>query len=123
VFSPRLRRNRCIATRLLLWSIAALLSVASAKSEVFCALTVQVLFQDGSPARLQPARLTDPSGKIVFDEQIENSSFSICDFGIGAHKLTVGYGFCYPVTISGIRLRLGRPIHLVVRLNQCPPDE
>lgn len=93
----------------------------AAFAEDFCALSVEVQFHDGSPARLTPVRLVDPSGKVVFDEQAEKSTFRICDFGFGPHSLVVGYGFCYPTTVSGLELHLGRPIHLMVRLNECPP--
>ena len=67
-------------------------------------------------------RLTDSTGKLVFDEQEESSKLQICDFGFGDHQLIVGYNRCYPTTISGLRFRPGRPIHLTVQLNKCPPD-
>ena len=102
--------------------ITGCLSGGSAAAEEFCALSLDILFHDGSPAKRQPVRLKDSSGKVVFDEQAENSKLLICDFGFGEHELIVGYNRCYPITISGLRLRLGQPIHLTVRLNECPPD-
>jgi hypothetical protein len=98
------------------------LFAGSAVAEEFCALSVDVLFHDGSRARLQPVQLIDSSGKVVFDQETEDSQLHICDFGFGPHKLVVGYGFCYQTTISGLQLRLGYPIHLTVRLNECPRD-
>src|SRR5260370_549074 len=71
-------------------------------AEGFCGLSVGLLSSDGSPARLTPVRLVDPSGKTVYDEQVEGPTFQICDFGFGPHTLIIGYGFCYPVTISGL---------------------
>jgi hypothetical protein len=97
------------------------LTAASSATD-FCALTVDFMDHQGRPARLTPVQLMDPSGKVVFDKQVEGPSMRICDFGFGAHQLLVGYSFCYPVRISGLRLVLGNPIHLTVRLNKCPPD-
>lgn len=109
--------------RLSLLVLAATVAKPSAvAAKDFCALTVGLLDSRGAPAKLTPVQLIDPSGKIVFDEQIEGPTARICDFGFGPHSLVVGYGFCYPVTISNLRLRVGRPIHLTVRLNACPPD-
>ena len=65
----------------------------------FCALSVSISTHDGRPARLTPVLLMDSSGKRVFDEQADGSELRICDFGFGPHKLVIGYGFCYPVTI------------------------
>jgi|SRR5579862_3721714 len=109
-----------MAARLMLFAIAGCLFGGSAAGETFCALSVEVRFHDGRPARLQPVKFIDPSGNIVFDEQIENSTFQICDFGFGEHRLVVGSSRCYQTAVSGIELRLGRPIHLTVWLNDCP---
>jgi len=106
----------------LLTIVAVFAFTASLRAEAFCALRVRIISSDGTPARLTPVRLIDPVGKVVFDQQVENSELSICDFGFGPHKLAVGYGFCYPTTISGIELRMGHTINLIVRLNECAPD-
>lgn len=110
-------------SRLLLIALIVGLLTPLASAEEFCALTADLQYQDGRPARLTPVRLTDPAGKVVFDGPAVDSQVRICDFGFGPHKLEVGYTFCYPVAISGLRLRLGRPIRLTIRLNDCPPDE
>ncbi len=120
--SSMLRHGRLM---LLLASMASAVMTALAASPPageFCALSVEIHDQKDQPARLTPVQLVDPSGRTVFDEQVEGSTVRICDFGFGPHQLRVGYSFCYPITISGLRLILGRSIHLTVRLNQCPPD-
>jgi len=43
----------------------------------------------------------------------------LCDFGFGAHSLTVGTNECLPVTISNLRVVLGSPTNLKVILNAC----
>ena len=112
-----------VFVRLSLLVMAATLTEPSAVGvKDFCALTVELADSQGAPAKLTPVRLIDSSGKTVFDEQIEGPTVRICDFGFGLHRLVAGYGFCYPVTISNLRLGMGRPIHLTVRLNACPPD-
>ncbi len=95
---------------------------ANAAAAEFCALTVDIIGTDGHPARLTPVRLIDPSGKTVFDKEVEGSSVKICDFGFGPHTLMVGYRHCYPVSIPNLVLRLDEPLRLVVRLNQCARD-
>ena len=112
-----------VFVRLSLLVMAATLTEPSAvAAKDFCALTVELVDSHGAPAKLTPVRLIDSSGRTVFDEQIEGPTVRICDFGFGLHRLVAGYGFCYPVTISNLRLGMGRPIHLTVRLNACPPD-
>jgi hypothetical protein len=93
-----------------------------AKAVDFCALTVDIQDSTGGPAKLTHVQLVDPTGKVVFQDQVEGSTLRICDFGFGEHKLVVGNPRCYPNTVSGIRLRLDEPIHLTVRLNWCPRD-
>jgi hypothetical protein len=108
--------------RLALLIITGLLFGGRAMAEDVCALSLDILFPDGSPARLQPVRLKDSSGKVVFEGHAENSKLNICDFGFGEHQLSVGYDRCYPITIAGLRFRLGQPIRLTIHLNECPPD-
>jgi hypothetical protein len=95
---------------------------AAAQPRDYCALSVELQSSDGSPARLTPVRLLDPSGKAVFDEQVDGSTFEICDFGFGEHTLIVGYKFCHPTTISKLQLRFDDPIRLTVRLQPCQRD-
>jgi hypothetical protein len=84
----------------------------------FCALTVHVL-SESKPANVSKVRLFDMSGKVVFDEEVKGADVRICDFGFGPHKLVVGWDHCSPTTVSDLRLRPGRPITLLVRLNMC----
>jgi len=105
------------------WLLAAFCcATLSLPAQEFCAMTVDILQSDGTPARLIPVKLINAAGKAVFDERLERSPLRICDFGFGPHQLEVGYGFCYRTTISNIKLEYGEPIHLVVRLNECPAD-
>ena len=113
---------RCPLTYLARLAVGLCIFSGTAAAGEFCALSVSISTHDGRPARLTPVLLMDSSGKRVFDEQADGSELRICDFGFGPHKLVIGYGFCYPVTISNIVLRPGRPIHLAVRLNECPAD-
>src|SRR5258707_913557 len=87
---------RLFSRFMLLFLLGASIRVAAA--EDFCALSVDLVFHDGTPAKLQPVRLLDPAGNTVFDQQPGDSTVRICDFGFGPHKLVVGYKFCYPVT-------------------------
>ena len=117
------RIRRLLIVRLSPLMLAAtVVTISAAATKAFCALTLDVLDSGGAPAKLTPVKLIDSSGAIVFDQQVEGSTVRICDFGFGPHRLVVGYGRCYPATISNLRLRMGRPIHLTVRLNACPPD-
>ena len=106
--------------RFAFWFLAFVGPVLAA--EKFCALTVELLDRDGAPAKLTPVQLIGPSGEIVFNDQVSGSKLRICDFGFGLHKLVVGPSYCHPITISGLRLRLGKPMDLTVRMNGCPPD-
>lgn len=109
--------NRALLLFVSCWGLASIAGAAE-----FCALRVEVQQPNGKPARLIPVVLRGPAGDVVFDERIDQSPFEICDFGYGMHSLQVGYSFCYPTTIGNLRMRLGDPIRLTIRLNECPPD-
>jgi hypothetical protein len=91
-----------IFVRLALLMFSATLVEHSVAAKEFCALSVELLDSEGAPAKLTPVQLINSSGEIVFDQQVSGSMLHICDFGLGRHKLVVGYGFCYPITISNL---------------------
>jgi hypothetical protein len=114
--------NRKHIRSLCLIATAACFFTANASAAEFCALSIRIITPEGRPARLTPVKLLDPSGKVIFDEQVETSEVQICDFGFGAHTLVVGYRYCHPVSISGLVLHLDEPLRLTVQLNQCSND-
>lgn len=112
--------------RALLHAFVTCLSLSAvdgrARAAEFCALTVDIIRPDGSPARFTPVRFLDPAGKALLDETVESSTLRICDFGFGPHTLVIGHSYCHPVAFEGLRLRLDEPIHLIARLNTCSRD-
>ena len=101
LFPIKMIKSFFVGLRLLILA-GSVVKTSPAASNGFCALTVDLLAENGAPSRLTPVRLIDPSGKTVFDQQVDGPVVRICDFGFGPHKLAVGYGFCYPVTISNL---------------------
>lgn len=100
--------------------LAGVLGVPSiAIAEDFCALTVDVTRSTGRPVRRTWIQLKDATGLVVHAREVSGPTFTICDFGFGAHTLTVGSNECLPVTVSNLRLVLGSPIRLKVVLNPC----
>jgi hypothetical protein len=67
--------------------------------------------------------LIDDSGRVERREQVQGSTFKICDFGFGPHTLRVGTNDCLPVSVSNLRVVLGRPLHLTVFMNMCGYQE
>lgn len=108
--------------RLLTSLLASCLCCTYAQTKEFCALSVELVPVRGTQLRHIPVRLLDQSGKAVFDEQVNNPAFRICDFGFGPHTLVVGSSNCHPMEIHGLRLRFGEPITLTVPLNECQRD-
>lgn len=96
--------------------------VSLLKAQDYCALIVDLQSANGSPAKSVPVRLYDPQGKLVLDELSSGPRVRVCDFGFGPHSLQIGYNHCFPTTFPNLRLRLGRPISLSVRLQRCEPD-
>ena len=90
-----------------------------ARGDDFCALTVTLT----SFTSLQPAstwvELVDQSGDVERREEMHGATLRICDFGFGPHTLRVGTNGCLPVSISNLRVVLGRPLNLNVMLNDC----
>jgi len=108
--------------RILFTLVLLVLAAPKAYCADFCALTVDILKADGSPANLTPMKFIDPAGKVISDETVEGPVLRICDFGFGRYKLVLGFEHCYPVAFENLRLRLDESIHLVARLNSCSAD-
>jgi hypothetical protein len=96
-----------------------LLGVSCARAEDFCALTVNLTSFTGLPPASTWVELVDQSGEVEQREEMRGATFRICDFGFGSHTLRVGTNECLPVSISNLRVVLGRPLHLNVMLNAC----
>lgn len=105
--------------RTLIFMLVLLSAGANARGADFCALTVDLVGADGSPARLTFTRFIAPDGTVILEQVVEGPTLRICDFGFGEHKLVLGSGNCYPITFEGLRLRLDEPIHLIAQLNWC----
>jgi hypothetical protein len=91
----------------------------SAHAAAFCAVTLNVTGFHGRPISSTWIELSDRSGKAVLKEMMVNPQFKICDFGFGPHTLKVGTNECLPVTISNLRLVIGKPLTLNVVLSAC----
>jgi hypothetical protein len=98
----------------------ALVAQSYCWAQDFCALTVDLQRFDGQPASRTPVMLKDSSGKVVFEDPVAGPKVEICDFGFGRHTLVVGG--CYTTEIPDLVLRLGHPVHLTVRKNECPAE-
>jgi hypothetical protein len=84
----------------------------------FCAVHVRVVNPNGYPINNTWIELKDPSGRVVRREHV-GPEFEICDFGFGPHTLTVGTNECLPMSISNLRVVIGRPLSLKVMMNDC----
>jgi hypothetical protein len=107
------------ALRLFLPILASLLMMAkTARGEDFCAVTLNLHMQDGSPITSTWIELIGPEGKSELRDMV-GATTRICDFGFGPHTLHVGTNECLPVTISNVRAVIGSPLRLDVTLNGC----
>jgi|CZKN01.1.fsa_nt_gi hypothetical protein len=96
-----------------------LLGASCATGEDFCALTLNLVDSRGLPPYSTWVELVDESGTAERLEQVHGATLKICDFGFGPHTLRVGTNECLPISISNLRVVLGRPLHLNVMLNNC----
>jgi hypothetical protein len=100
-----------------------LLALPTASAQDFCALTVRVKAEDGFPTGSIWVELLDSSGNVKLKKATDGSTLKICDFDFGPHSLRVGTNECLPVTISNLRVVIGKPVHLNVILNPCAYQE
>ncbi len=75
--------------RTLIFILVLLSAGANARGADFCALTVDIVSPDGSPALMTFARFIAPDGRVVLDKIVEGPTLRICDFGFGEHKLVL----------------------------------
>src|SRR5436305_2355302 len=103
--------------------LAFLISVPTAHSAEFCAVSVKIMTAAGVAPISSWVELIDQSGAIELRKEVKGATFTICDFEFGPHTLRVGINECLPVSISNLRVVLGSPLHLDVILNACEdPD-
>src|SRR5450755_3161993 len=90
----------------------------SAASPEFCALSVKISNSDGRPINSTTVELFDSSGHVESRRTV-GAEFQICDFSFGPHTLRLGTNECFPLSVSNLEVRLGKPIALDVRLPKC----
>lgn len=89
-----------------------------AASPEFCALSVKISAPDGRAINTTWIELVDSSGHVE-SRRMVGAEFQICDFSFGPHTLRLGTNECFPISVSNLEVRLGKPVTLDIKLPEC----
>lgn len=115
------------ASSLIICVIVAILGLpellAGGQDTSFCALTISVLREAGSPVPAAHIDLIDPSGKVVQSQNTVEGRASFCDIGFGYHSIRVRSDrpltdIC-ETTVKNVKAIYGRSQHIDIIMNIC----